>query len=174
MAARKKTPDLLAELLGEKTESSEKKPKRPAKPAARRRRKEPKRRIAKSSKSTAEQLQEPAVEVEALTAELEVGELNYYVSFRLGSRFFALSLKHVDRALRMVAVTPVPESPIWVAGVINLHGKVIPVLNLRQRLGLSARQSVVDDHMLIVEALGQTIGIMVDQVTEILEVPQSF
>jgi purine-binding chemotaxis protein CheW len=72
----------------------------------------------------------------------------------------------------MVAVTPVPESPIWVAGVINLHGKVIPVLNLRQRLGLSARQSVVDDHMLIVEALGQTIGIMVDQVTEILEVPQ--
>ncbi len=172
MAERKKTPDLLTELLVEKGESSEKKPEKHAKPATRRRRNESKRTTAKSPKSPAELLLKPAEEVEAPPAELEVGELNSYVSFSLGNRFFALSLKYVDRAVRMVSITPVPDTPIWMAGVINLHGKVIPVLNLRRRLGLSDRQAVVDDHILIIQAQGQSMGVMVDQVTEVLEVPQ--
>jgi purine-binding chemotaxis protein CheW len=94
----------------------------------------------------------------------------HYVGFRLGGQHYALPLEYVERALRMVAITPVPEAPPWVVGVINVHGRVVPVLDLRWRLRLPAREPGLDDRLLIVQVGGHTLALVVDRVTEVLEV----
>jgi purine-binding chemotaxis protein CheW len=71
----------------------------------------------------------------------------------------------------MVAVTPVPEAPPWVLGVIDLHGRVIPVVDLRQRFDQPPKEPALDDRLLVVQALEQTVALMVDEVTGVLEVP---
>jgi purine-binding chemotaxis protein CheW len=94
-----------------------------------------------------------------------------FVSFRLDRQLYALPLDHVERALRMVAVTPVPKAPPWIAGVINLHGRVIPTVDLRQRFGQPSRGAQADDRLLVVQAPERTVALMVDEVTEVLEMP---
>jgi purine-binding chemotaxis protein CheW len=94
-----------------------------------------------------------------------------FVSFRLDQRLYALPLDHVERALRMVAITPVPEAPPWVAGVIDLQGRVIPVVDLRQRFGQESGGIGADDRLLIVEMKERTMAAMVNEVEEVLEVP---
>ncbi len=98
-------------------------------------------------------------------------ESAHFVGFRLGKQFYALPLSHVERALRMVAVTPVPEAPPWVTGVINLHGRVVPVVDLRQRFGQPAKELHPDNRLLVVQAPGRRAALIVDEVTEVLEVP---
>ncbi len=95
----------------------------------------------------------------------------HFVGFRLERYLYALPLDHVERALRMVAVTPVPEAPPWVAGIINLHGRVIQVMDLRGRFGLPTREPHPDDRLLVVQDLERTMALIVDEVTELLEVP---
>ena len=72
----------------------------------------------------------------------------------------------------MVALTPVPQAPAWLAGVINLRGHVIPVMDLRARLNLS-RQSPGLNTRIIVVALGdRMIGLLADEVVEVLTRPE--
>jgi purine-binding chemotaxis protein CheW len=106
----------------------------------------------------------------ASLAQTEGDGLTPFVSFQLDRQLYALPLEHVERALRMVAVTPVPEAPPWIAGVINLHGRVIPTVDLRQRLGQPSREAHVDDRLLIVQVPQRTVAVMVDEVAEVLEV----
>jgi purine-binding chemotaxis protein CheW len=95
------------------------------------------------------------------------------VVFRLDRQLYALPLKNVERALHMVAIAPVPEAPPWVPGVISLHGQVVPVVDLRQRFGRPGREPDLNDRLLVVQALGQTAVLWVDEVTEVLEVPSA-
>ena len=112
----------------------------------------------------------PADMAPAKSAEPTRESAAQFVGFRLDRQCYALPLDHVERALRMVAVTPVPEAPPWVAGVINLHGRVIPMLDLRQRFGQPSREPHPDDRLLVVQTLERTMALMVDEVTEVLEV----
>jgi purine-binding chemotaxis protein CheW len=95
----------------------------------------------------------------------------HFVGFRLDRQSYALPLDHVERALRMVAITPVPEAQPWVPGVINLHGRVIPVVDLRPRFSQPPKAPAPEDRLLVVRVLEQTVALMVDEVTEVLEVP---
>jgi len=95
----------------------------------------------------------------------------HLVVFRRERQLYALPLGNVEHALRMVAITSVPEAPSWVAGVISVHGRVIPVLDLRQRFGRSPKEPHPDERLLIMQAQGQTVALIVDEVTEVLEVP---
>src|SRR5205809_5151739 len=61
------------------------------------------------------------------------------VVFRIEKSEYALPVGNVGEILRMVAIAPVPEAPSWLPGVINLRGKVIPVIDLRVRLGLASK-----------------------------------
>jgi purine-binding chemotaxis protein CheW len=104
-------------------------------------------------------------------SEIERDDLVHLVGFRLGRQLYALPLDHVERALRMVAVTPVPEAPPWATGVIDLHGQVVPVVDLRQRFDQPPKAPALDDCLLVVQTQEQTIALVVDEVTEVLEVP---
>jgi len=95
------------------------------------------------------------------------------LTFRLDNQEYALDIANVAQVVRMVAITPVPKAPEVVEGVINLRGKVIPVINLRKRCGLPTRPYGLNDHLLIARMDGRVMGLIVDVVSEMLTVPMS-
>jgi len=92
------------------------------------------------------------------------------VVFRIDKSEYALPVSNVGEILRMVAIAPVPEAPEWLPGVINLRGKVIPVINLRKRLGLPEVEVGLNTPIVVAEHEGQMVGLMADAVTELLTV----
>jgi purine-binding chemotaxis protein CheW len=88
--------------------------------------------------------------------------------FRIDAQYYALTLGSVDRVLPMLAVSPFPNSLPIVLGVINLRGAVVPVLDLRQRFGLSARDYGCDGHMLIAHTRLGRVALPVDEVTGVV------
>ena len=73
----------------------------------------------------------------------------------------------------MLEITKVPNAPVFVDGVINLRGKVIPIVNLRQRFGMEQKKQDKDTRIVVVELSGKTIGFIVDGVSEVLRIPKS-
>ena len=92
------------------------------------------------------------------------------VTFQLEDRSYAVPLDKVESVQRMVAVSPVPSAPHWMPGVIDLRGTVVPVVDLRQRLGHSQRPPRLDDRLLIVDLAGRVMALVVDEVREVLEI----
>lgn len=92
------------------------------------------------------------------------------VTFRLETRCYAVPLFVVNSIQRMVAVSPLPAAPEWMAGVIDIRGSVVPVVNLRSRLGHPPRPFAIEDRLLVVERRGRRMALIVDEVMEVLEV----
>ncbi|KJU83524.1 chemotaxis protein CheW [Candidatus Magnetobacterium bavaricum] len=93
------------------------------------------------------------------------------VTFTLGSEEYAIDILKVQEINRMTVITMVPNSPQYVEGVINLRGKVIPVINLRKKFGISEIENDTDARIMIVDIKGITMGMVVDSVSEVLRVP---
>lgn len=98
-----------------------------------------------------------------------------HLVFGLGSEEFALHIRSVQEIIGMQQVTRLPGTPPFVRGVINLRGKVIPVVDLRARFGLPARQQTTKTCIVVVQ-VGvsdvQTVGFIVDIVTEVIELAE--
>jgi purine-binding chemotaxis protein CheW len=92
------------------------------------------------------------------------------VAFVVDGQRFALALDAVERALPMLAVTPLPGAPPVVAGVVSLHGQVVPVFDLRRRLGRPAREPALTDHLLVARAGARRVALPVDEVLGVLAV----
>lgn len=99
------------------------------------------------------------------------GEILQLVTFTLGSEEYAVNILKVQEINRMSEIAKVPNAPPFVEGVINLRGKVIPVVNLRQRFGLSGKGADDKSRIVIMDIQGITIGVMVDAVSEVLRIP---
>lgn len=91
------------------------------------------------------------------------------VVFSLDERYYALDLSAVERTVHMVEVTPLPRAPEIVVGVINVQGRVIPVLNIRKRLSLPERGEALSDQLLIARTERRTMALVVDAVCGVLE-----
>ena len=91
-----------------------------------------------------------------------------WVIVRLEAHEFALPLARVIEVLRMVAMEPVPEAPAWLAGLVNLRGRALPVMDPRARLGLPPRAPGLNTRLIVVEAGGRWLGLLADEVTEVL------
>ncbi len=92
-----------------------------------------------------------------------------YVVFRIDRQHYALPLDHVIRAVRMVAITPVPDVPNSVLGVINMSGQIVPVIELRGLFGQAGKDPELQDVLLIVRTKNQTVAIVVDEALTILK-----
>lgn len=92
------------------------------------------------------------------------------VGFRVDGREHALPAANVVEVVRMVASTPLPEAPDWVAGVINFRGRVIPLVDVRARLGAPPRDAHLATPIIVVAAGDSTAGMVVDEVVEVLTV----
>lgn len=97
-------------------------------------------------------------------------ELLQLVSFNIGLEEFGVDILRVQEINRMVEITRVPNSPEYVEGVINLRGKVIPIIDLRARLGMSSHEYDKDTRIIVVELNGRVIGFIVDKVNEVLRI----
>jgi purine-binding chemotaxis protein CheW len=86
-------------------------------------------------------------------------------------RRWALPLETVERVLPMVAVTPLPDSPVGIRGAINVHGESVPVLDLDARLGLPAREHGPDARLLLARTSRRRVALVVDDVDGVIEVP---
>ena len=100
------------------------------------------------------------------------GDLLQLVSFNLGNEEFAIDILRVQEINRMVEITKVPKSPDFVEGVINLRGKVIPVIDLRKRFSLEATEYTKETRIVVVDIDTKVIGLIVDSVSEVLRLPE--
>ncbi len=97
-------------------------------------------------------------------------ELLQLVSFVVGVEEYAIPILRVQEINRMMQITRVPQSPEFVEGVINLRGKIIPVVDLRARFGLGCSESTSENRIIVVEVSGRVIGFTVDKVNEVLRI----
>jgi purine-binding chemotaxis protein CheW len=97
-------------------------------------------------------------------------ELLQLVSFRIGGEEFGLDILRVQEIIRIQELTRVPNSPSFVDGVINLRGKVIPVIALRKRLGLDELAHDKQTRIVVIEVQGTVLGFIVDSVSEVLRI----
>ena len=95
------------------------------------------------------------------------------VVFGLDRRKYALRLTAVERIIRAVDVTPIPDAPRIICGVINMHGKVIAVVDLRRRLHLPDHDLSPDDRMIIASTSGAPVALIVDQDIQVVEPPDN-
>jgi len=100
-------------------------------------------------------------------------ELLQLVSFNLGSEEFGIDILKVQEIIRLINITKVPNSPEFIEGVINLRGRVIPVINLRYKLGMERIEKSITTRIIVVEINNSTVGFMVDGVSEVLRIPAS-
>lgn len=96
-------------------------------------------------------------------------ELLQLVTFKLGEEEYAIDILKVQEVNRMVDITAVPNSIDYFEGVINLRGRVIPVINLRKKFGLSTKSLDTQSRIMVVD-VGITVGLIVDSVSEVLRI----
>ena len=92
------------------------------------------------------------------------------VVFDVAHEHYGVDIAAVEGIIKMQSITAVPRAPAFVEGVINLRGKVLPVLDLRKRFGLASEGVTNDTRIVVVEMSGMTVGIVVDGVSEVLRV----
>ena len=97
-----------------------------------------------------------------------------YLTFELGKEIYGLEILKVQEIIGMMNVTSVPRTPEYVRGVINLRGKVIPVIDLRLKFGMASQEDTSRTCIIVVQVRGAdqqvTMGIIVDEVSEVLDV----
>lgn len=100
-------------------------------------------------------------------------DLCQFVTCRVGREEFALDVLSVQEINRMVEITRVPKAPAFVEGVINLRGRIIPVLDLRRRFGLPEIERTARSRIVVVSIRQRVVGLIVDSVEEVLRIPRS-
>jgi purine-binding chemotaxis protein CheW len=93
------------------------------------------------------------------------------VLFELGSEIYGLDIATVHEIIRMQPITRVPKAPFYVEGVINLRGKVIPVIDMGKRFGLEKVENNKNNRIVVVNIQDTILGIIVDAVTEVIRIP---
>ncbi|HUO35755.1 MAG TPA: chemotaxis protein CheW [Candidatus Acidoferrum sp.] len=98
------------------------------------------------------------------------GDLLQFVSFRLGKEDFGVEILRVQEIIRMQDLTRIPNAPSSIEGVINLRGRVIPIIGLRERFGLESRPQDRETRIVVVEWKSEVFGFVVDSVSEVLRI----
>lgn len=97
-----------------------------------------------------------------------IGEPRHLIVFTLDERQYALDLGAVERIVRAVDVTPLPRAPDVVLGVINVQGRICPVINIRRRFSLPERELDLSDHLVIAHTSRGGIVLVVDTVIGVI------
>jgi purine-binding chemotaxis protein CheW len=106
-----------------------------------------------------------AVETKAQITEEQV------VVFSLAGELYGLDISRVQGIIKMPEVTRVPRAAEFVEGVINLRGEIVPIIDLRMRFGLDQQENSVDTRIINVEMGDHLVGLIVDAVEEVLNIP---
>ena len=100
---------------------------------------------------------------------------NKFLSFCLGTEQFGVEILRVREIIGLLAITPLPQTPSYVKGVMNLRGRIIPVIDLRLRFGLTAAEATKETCIIVLESAEQdgtqtVMGAIVDSVREVQDI----
>jgi len=98
-------------------------------------------------------------------------EMHHMVGFTVGSEEFCVDILKVQEIIRMMEITKIPNTPEYAEGVINLRGRVIPVIDFRKRFNLAEaiQENGNERRIVVVDVAGATIGLIVDQVSHVIK-----
>jgi len=91
------------------------------------------------------------------------------VAFRAGEEVFGLEIGNVREVIEYREVTPVPRAPEFVAGIISLRGAILPVVDLRKRIGVEPTEPGPETVILVLEVDGRRVGLVADRILDILK-----
>ncbi len=94
------------------------------------------------------------------------------VAFRLGAEEYAIPIEMVESIIKLGPLTSVPGSPSYIRGVMNLRGRIMSVIDLRQRFGMPTEKDQPDGRILVVQYADTTIGLLVDSVSEVFNLDE--
>ncbi|MBQ7766840.1 MAG: chemotaxis protein CheW [Lachnospiraceae bacterium] len=97
-----------------------------------------------------------------------VKETTQYIKIKMGEEMFGIDIKYIDNIVRMQHITRVPKVPTYIKGVINLRGEVIPVFNLRLKMGMQEVEETKKFRIIIIKMDGNYVGLIVDEVREVI------
>jgi len=100
------------------------------------------------------------------------GKEGQLVVFQLAGQTYGIDIASVFEIIKMEAITRVPRTPDFIEGVINLRGKIIPVIDLCKRFNLDRPEITNSSRIIIVDVGGNTIGMIVDAVSEVLRITE--
>ncbi|MDE5681413.1 chemotaxis protein CheW [Taurinivorans muris] len=95
------------------------------------------------------------------------------VSFKLGEEEFAVDILIVNDIIRLVPITPVPHAPHFIEGVINLRGRILPVVSFRKRFHMPEVEQTNQTRIIVMVWENQLVGFLVDSVSEVLRIPSN-
>ncbi|MCE5271747.1 chemotaxis protein CheW [bacterium] len=104
------------------------------------------------------------------------GQMEKFLTFRLAEEHYGLEILQVKEIIGILKITRVPRTPGYIRGVINLRGKVLPVMDLRLRFGMGAIEETEETCIIVVDATGAgnvLMGLLVDSVSEVLDIASS-
>lgn len=119
-------------------------------------------------------MQATAGTIDTMVSEQQGSREGKYLTFALGGEEYGIGILKVKEIIGLMAITPVPKTPAHMRGVINLRGKVIPVVDLRLKFGMERGESTDRTCIVVVEIASDSgkisIGIVVDSVSEVLNI----
>lgn len=99
----------------------------------------------------------------------------HFLTFRIAEELYAFDVARAREIVDLLPITPVPNMPSWVRGVMNLRGAVLPILDLRQKFGLGKTEATVDTCIIIVDIpffdQSFTVGVLADAVRDVFAIP---
>lgn len=113
------------------------------------------------------EIQEDSKEI--ISEETSDGEIQI-ITFKVGKEEFGIGIDKVREINRLDKITSIPRAPVFIKGIMNLRGNVIPIIDLRERFGLESVESSENRRVIIVEIEGKLIGLLVDSVSEVLRI----
>ena len=110
-----------------------------------------------------------------MSLELKTGDepLSQWVTFQLAGETYGIAVSQVKEVIRVSEISPVPGAPAYVLGIINLRGVVVSVIDTRRRFGLPPKEAEEESRIILIEVDGHYIGILVDGVSEVVDLPKS-
>ena len=100
-------------------------------------------------------------------------ELIQLVSFMLADEEYGVEVLKVREIIRMPTITKMPNTPMHVEGIINLRGKVIPIISMRKRFSLMENENSIQTRIIIMDVCGSLTGFIVDSVSEVIRIHSS-
>jgi purine-binding chemotaxis protein CheW len=97
-----------------------------------------------------------------------VAKPGQFLTFKLLKEFYGVAIENIREINRVGEITPVPKTPHYIKGVMNLRGKIIPVVNLRERFGLPAEEYTRDTCIIVIDTPVGLVGLIVDSVKEVV------
>jgi purine-binding chemotaxis protein CheW len=94
------------------------------------------------------------------------------ITLNIANEEYALSISNIQEIIKNILITPVPLTKKFVEGVTNIRGSIIPVVNLRVKMGIEKQEHTEDSRIIIISYNGRKVGVLVDSINQVLRLPK--